>query len=311
MRRLNQSVRGDLTGPLGPVSVCQVVEQAVQAGRPRWQDQAAAHGIAIEVITELEEDLPPIRGTDGELHDALLNLIFNAVDAMPAGGTITIRARALEKDVQLTVRDTGIGMDEETRRRVFEPFFTTKMNVGSGLGLSTVYGTVERWGGHIGVESAPGQGTTFILRLPAGPRSEIPESNIVQEAPAGRRGRLLIVEDDEDICRLLSRLLSTQHAVETAPSGRQAMQQFAPGRYDAVLIDLAMPEMPGDQVARQMVQADPLVVPVLITGWDLSADDPRLEVFDFRLQKPFGDLSEIRATVAQALAQHDGRTVPE
>ncbi len=107
-----------------------------------------------------------IGGTPSELRDIVANLLFNAVDALPRGGTIHIQTQAVEEGVQLTVRDTGIGMNEETRSRVFEPFFTTKADVGSGLGLSTVYGIVRRWGGTITVESQLGKGTLFTLQLP-------------------------------------------------------------------------------------------------------------------------------------------------
>ena len=102
-----------------------------------------------------------------QLRDILVNLILNAVDAMPEGGKIFIKTTQEGQWVELVLRDTGTGMDEETRRRAFEPFFTTKVKVGSGLGLSTVYGTMRSWGGTVSVNSAPGKGTTFVLRFPA------------------------------------------------------------------------------------------------------------------------------------------------
>ena len=157
-----RDIEGD---KLQTVAVNRTTQEAVQTARPLWKDKSESRGITIEVITQLE-DVPPIQGSESSLHDILTNLLFNAVDAMPQGGTITIAARIVEDHVQLTFRDTGVGMDEETRTRVFEPFFTTKMDRGSGLGLSTVYKMVAQWGGDIEVESAPGEGTTFILRFP-------------------------------------------------------------------------------------------------------------------------------------------------
>jgi len=249
----------------------------------------------------------PEEGTPG-LHDLLLNLLFNAVDAMPEGGTITLCTQSVDGGVQLTVRDTGIGMEEETRRRVFEPFFTTKMDVGSGLGLSTVHGTVTRWGGHIEVESAPGQGTTFTLWFPAWSESEVqPQEAASTERLPVRGGRLLIVEDDEGTCGLLDRLLSETHEVETVLSGREALEQFTPGRYDVVLIDLGMPGLPGDRVAQQMQRIDPSVVTVLITGWELRPGDRRRAVFDFWIQKPFDDFDEVDWVVIRAIELHDAR----
>ena len=122
------------------------------------------------------------------------------------------------------------------------------------------------------------------------------------------RSKLLIVEDNEGTCRLLSRLLSENHEVEIAVDGREALATFSPGRCDVALIDLGMPALPGDLVAQGMRQVDPSVVTVLITGWELEADHPRLAAFDFRLQKPFDDLGEVEGVVARAIEQHDGRT---
>ena len=109
---------------------------------------------------------PPIQGTEDGLREVLVNLLLNAVDAMPQGGTITIHTQFVETDVQVSVSDTGVGMDEDTRMRAFEPFFTTKADVGSGLGLSTANNIVTRWGGEIQVDSEPGKGSTFTLRFP-------------------------------------------------------------------------------------------------------------------------------------------------
>ena len=281
-----------------------MVQQAVQAARPRWKDEPEARGKIVEVVTQLEE-VPPVRGTEAGLHDALLNLLFNAVDAMLQGGTITIGVRQVEEAVELTVADTGIGMDEETRRRVFEPFFTTKMDVGTGLGLSTVYRMVTSWGGRVEVESAPGKGSRFILRLPCG--REVAAAEQQAEVRRGRSGKVLILEDDEGACELLERLLAEQHEVDARRDGRTVLEQFAPGQYDVAVIDLGIAGTPGDQVAREMRQADPALVTVLITGWQLQESDQRLAQFDFRLQKPFDDLEQVERVVAQGIEQHDDR----
>ena len=163
--RLDLAVRAGRETPLGPVSVNEQVREAIQMARPRWHDEPESRGVNVELVAELGET-PDIRGNSGELGDAILSLLLNAVEAMPEGGVITIATQAVDAGVRLTVRDTGIGMDEETRRRVFEPFFTTKMDVGCGLGLSMVHGTVTRSGGSIEVDSTPGEGTAFTLCLP-------------------------------------------------------------------------------------------------------------------------------------------------
>jgi hypothetical protein len=154
----------------------------------------------------------------------VVNLILNAVAAMPEGGKISLASKRHGDGVLVTAEDTGVGMDEQTRRRVFEPFFTTKPDIGSGLGLSTAYSAVAGWGGEMSVESAPGVGTTFSVWLPSWTESEAH----TQDAEGSRQetsgpARLLIVEDDKGVCDFLSRLLDGDHEVEVADDGPRAM----------------------------------------------------------------------------------------
>ena len=283
VQRLSRSVRSKPQSTLYAVFVHEVVEEAIQAARPRWRDEAEVQGIAIEMVTALAE-VPSIRGEKSELFDVVLNLLFNAVDALPHGGTITARTRAVRDEVELIVGDTGPGMTEEVRRRVFEPFFTTKLDVGSGLGLSTVYRTVTQWGGRIEVESAPGQGTTFTLRFPAWSGPGAREEGPAPAAPPVRSGRLLVVEDEEAVSKALSRILSAHHEVEICAGGEEALKRFARGCYDVALIDLGIPGIPGDKLARKLKEVDPAVSFVLVTGWDLAENDPHRQGFDFYIQ---------------------------
>jgi len=165
VQRLNRTVRDEGEGTLGLVEVAKVINDAVGRARPRWKDEARARGanIDLEIVVD---DLPAVRGTESRLHDIVSNLLFNAIDALPKGGAISIEAAAVREWVQIRVRDNGVGMDERTRSRLFDPFFTTKAEVGTGLGLSTVHATVRRWNGTIAVDSAPGKGSTFTIRLP-------------------------------------------------------------------------------------------------------------------------------------------------
>ena len=305
IHKLHQSVRTDEEDSLYPVSVDQVVRQAVQTSRPRWKDESEARGVTVEMVVRWG-DVPLIRGTEAGLHDILTNLIFNAIDAMPEGGTIAIRTDTVEDQVQLTFSDTGTGMAEATRLRVFEPFFTTKMDIGTGLGMSTVYNTVMHWGGTIEVDSTPGEGTTFALRFPMCTEEKAEESGKAAVGSA-RSGKILVVDDDQAVCSLLSRLLGELHEVETTTDGRKALARFARGKYDAVLIDLGMSGMSGDQLLQRMKEIDPGVATVLITGWTLPEMDTRVLSFDFRIEKPFGDLDEVEDVVVRAIALHDGR----
>lgn len=164
VHKLHVSVRGQTREPYS-VNLNEAIEQTVQLTQPRWENQPAAQGIDIDLRAEWGE-VPPIRGTESDVQEMIANLIFNAVEAMPEGGKIEMRTQREGDYVRLSFSDTGIGMEEELRRRVFEPFFTTKMDVGSGLGLSALHGTLTQWGGKVEVESAPGKGTTFTLYFP-------------------------------------------------------------------------------------------------------------------------------------------------
>jgi PAS domain S-box-containing protein len=163
LRRLDQVMRSGAEGAFHPVLVNEAVGEAVQEIQHLRINGLEARGVQIQLATELQEDIPPIQGTESGLHDILMELLNNAVDALPQGGNIAISTRAIGDQVCLQVSDDGVGMDEATRKRVFEPFFTTKVDVGTGLGLFNVYATVTRWGGHIDVTSEPGKGATFTV----------------------------------------------------------------------------------------------------------------------------------------------------
>ncbi len=170
MREFYREREAQLT--LERVDINRAVRQVVELTRPRWSDLPQQRGAMVDLKTDLTESLPDIMGAEHEIRDALTNLIFNAVDAMPAGGTLTVRTRkttdgAGADRVLIEVTDTGIGMDEDTRRRCLEPFYTTKGERGTGLGLAMVYGMIQRHSAELEIESAPGQGTTVRLSFPA------------------------------------------------------------------------------------------------------------------------------------------------
>lgn len=166
VRRLQGFARRRTSGSLSPCNLAVLVQEAVELTRPRWQNDPQRRGMVIEIRTVLEA-LPPILGHPAEIREALTNLIFNAVDAMPEGGLLTLAGYSTPEGVALTVSDTGVGMTDEVRQHIFEPFFTTKGVQGTGLGLSLAYGIMERHGGHIEVTSTPERGTTFTLRFRA------------------------------------------------------------------------------------------------------------------------------------------------
>ena len=192
-------------------------------------------------------------------------------------------------------------MSEEVRTRVFEPFFTTKANVGTGLGLSTAYATINRCGGTIEVESELDKGTTFRISLPLWqdrgrpvPTPEKPSPNQAAQPPG-------LVEDDHIIQSIITSLLARGgHDVDLATDGEKAMRLIAKHEYDIGIIDLGLPRVSGDRVATRIKQTTPETIIILITGWDLDEDDPRLLPFDFRIEKPI-DLKQLLITLNHGL----------
>lgn len=306
VHRLHISVRQGAKTRVTAVALNPLIEGVIQLTRPKWQDEPEAKGRTIEVRTALAT-VPPIKGDPSEVHDLLTNLLFNAVDALPQGGLITVETADEGDLVRLDFSDTGIGMDEATRTRIFEPFFTTKMEVGTGLGLSTLYNSVTQWGGAVAVASSPGRGTTFTLRLPVWHEVE-PAPLPPSAAVASRPGRVLVVEDDQVIGRILSEVLSVGHHVEVFTDGREALAQFSIGKFDVVILDLGIPGISGDQVAKRIQELDPAAARILLSGWVLESTDPRSKLFDFALQKPLRDLQGFTETVARAIVLRDQRT---
>jgi signal transduction histidine kinase len=282
----------------------QIVEQAVNMTRPKWKDQAASRGVEISVETHLGP-LHPISGDPAEVREMLTNLVFNAVDAMPSGGTITIKTDMEEGEISLRVQDSGTGMNEETRRRCLEPFFTTKGEKGTGLGLAAVYGIVERHRGRIDVESELGCGTTFCIRLPAA-EGNVASTGADGDGAATERGRILkilVVDDQPIICEVIQeQLRSDGHHVDAALCGEEALKRIHEGCYDLLVTDQAMPGMSGDELAPAAKEVCPKMAVILLTGFGGSATTTDLTAgIDMMLGKP-ATLTELRRAIMQVTA---------
>ena len=308
VEKLHNSVHQKVSARLEAVDVNKIVCEAIQVTQPRWKDEVQLNGIDIQVKTHLQNvDLVQSVGT--ELYNIIVNLIFNAVDAMPKGGTISIYTCGEESATVLQVCDNGIGMDEEVKGRIFQPFFTTKADVGSGLGLSTAYAAVKQWNGSMEVESAPGEGNAFTLRIPWWKEPAKNESAAGVGAAEEGMGRILIVEYDEFVIQVLSHIIEGHHEMEIYTSGSQALAAFEAGKYSVGIIDLGLLELPGAEVPRRLKEVDPAAVTILITGWQLEKNDPRLAPFDFHMQKPIRRPDEMTDVVRQALALHCARSL--
>ncbi len=248
-----------------PIDLNQLAAAAVALTQPRWHTHATSQGRSIIVHSALGK-IPSITGDAAELREVLTNLIFNAVDAMPHGGAITIATSAEADTVVLKLTDTGTGMNEEVRRRCLEPFYTTKGTRGTGLGLAMVFGIIQRHAGTIDIESEPGKGTTFILRLPAADAQISPEPDAAPHSWDSLR--VLVVDDQPILCQLLCQHLEGDlHTVETALSGSEALAKFRAGKFDLVITDHVMAEMTGEQLAQAIKELNPAVPVILLTGY--------------------------------------------
>jgi PAS domain S-box-containing protein len=304
---------------LVPVDMNRLVQQVVDLTRARWSDMAQRRGIVIEVRTELAPDLPAIMGADNEIREALTNLIFNAVDAMPNGGPLTLRTRLVQEDgahsseepgrrvVQVEVVDAGIGMDEETRHRCLEPFFSTKGERGTGLGLSMVYGTIQRHSADIEIESAVGKGTTIRLSFSTAAALALgvmPQATIRAVPPM----RVLVVDDDPLVLNSLRDALEGDgHVVTTADGGQAGIDAFFSGLakgspFPVVMTDLGMPYVDGRKVSSAIKTAAPETIVLMLTGWGqrLVGDGDIPPHVDQVLSKP-PKLRELREALARCL----------
>jgi PAS domain S-box-containing protein len=299
---------------LTPVNLNEIVQQVVDLTRARWRDMSQQAGIVIQAVTELAENPPSILGIESEIREAVANLIFNAVDAMPAGGKLTLRTGVLKgeqdiRQVYVEVVDTGSGMDEETRRRCLEPFFTTKGERGTGLGLAMVYGAVQRNHAAIDIESSLGSGTTIRLRF------EVAASETVQAVPAKSGSivpsslRVLVIDDDPLVTEVLRDILERDgHVVTTAEGGEPGICVFREARnrgeaFALVLTDLGMPFVDGRRVASTVKAESPSTPVILLTGWGrrLVAEGDVPPHVDRVVSKP-PDLSELREALAYCCA---------
>ena len=305
VRRLLTFVGGHVEGNAVLVGVATLLAEVGRLTAPRWRDAAQAEGRPIALRVEAEGDLA-ILGWPSSLREALMNLVFNAVDAMPEGGEICLTSRGVGDRVEIAVVDTGAGMPSEVRERIFEPFFTTKGERGTGLGLPQVFGIVEQHDGRINVESAPGRGTTFRLGFPAARAADIP---VTSSAALGHTLRILVIDDEPRIVAMAAMLLERDgHVVLSASSGEGAVEMLERETVDAVLTDLGMPGMGGWGVAAWVRDHRPGLPVVLATGWGAEIAPPTARERGVAevLAKPYR-LQELRHALAAVVPPREIR----
>jgi CheY-like chemotaxis protein len=281
------------------LDVGNLLHDAFEITRTRWQNEARAAGISIEVKLNTEPELFT-HGNASELREVFVNLIVNAVDAMPQGGQLKICAKRMGDRLRLRFADTGTGMTEEVREHIFEPFYTTKGLHGTGLGLAVSYGIIEQHQGTISVESALGKGTKLIIYLPAAEPEEVVLA--AEKERVTTQSLSVLVIDDEPVVRdtLAAILVDLDHKVDTAEGGREGLEKLANADFDLVFTDLAMPEMDGWETAREIRKRRPELPVVLVTGYGATTTPPESEpdlIADI-IGKPF-DFDQVTGTLAK------------
>jgi signal transduction histidine kinase/ActR/RegA family two-component response regulator len=296
VKRIQDFARQRRSQDFEPVAADQLLLDVKEMTRPRWKDSAEAQDAYVRVVLSIGSN-PFVMGDESELREVLVNMIFNAVDAMPRGGTLTLASRAEGEHVYVSVSDTGCGMSQEVRSRIFDPFFTTKGKAGMGLGLAVSYGIVRRHEGSVEVQSEVNGGTTFTIRLPAARGVRKPEA--VEEvaadayAPAvsvGKRARVLVVDDEQHVRDLLADILESEGCeAVTCESGDEAAALLTSGGFDAIFTDIGMPGMNGWELARIVRERDAEIPVAVITGWgeSVGSDQQQAARVDWVVSKPF------------------------
>lgn len=276
------------------VEVDQMLLDVSEITRPRWRDGAEAKNIHIHLELKNHSNVQ-VSGDVSELRDVLVNVIFNAVHAMPMGGHLTLSAEVVDDQVLLSVIDTGVGMPPEVRSRVFDPFFTTKGVEGMGLGLAVGYGVIRRHQGTFEVESELGKGSAFRIKLPVAAVGACTDNNSkpgVPDTPVRRSNmtRILVVDDEEEVRNLLREILEDADCeAVTASHAYDGLKLFDEGGFDAVFTDVGMPGMSGWELARAIRQKNSQVPLAIITGWGeaVSTGEREDAQVDWVLSKPF------------------------
>lgn len=289
-----------------PLDVNRLVEDAILLTEPRWRAPVSDRP---PIDVKFRRGRPmAVMGSAAELNDVLTNLIFNAVDAMPQGGRLILETHREGNEAVIHVRDTGIGIPQDVLSKLFTPFFTTKGGHNVGMGLSMAREIVTRHGGTIQVQSEPGKGSTFAVRLPLA--RHVPLHAFEEELPMTQPTRvprslsILVVEDEESIRRLLSSILGLEgHEVRTFRTASEGIAAFHAQGADLVITDLGLPDQSGWEVARQVKATSPTTPVILITGWGVSAEvtEARRRGVDYVLPKPF-EFEELSDLISKALS---------
>ncbi|MDT4953918.1 MAG: hypothetical protein QOJ02_2056 [Acidobacteriota bacterium] len=316
IKRIQDFARQRRDHDFQPVDMSQLLLDVGEITRPRWKDRAEAANVHISLDLQLRCNAL-IMGDESELREVLVNMVFNAVDAMPKGGTLTLSARQIDGSVEISVSDTGMGMSEEVRLRIFDPFFTTKGKTGMGLGLAVGYGIIRRHEGTVEVESEAGRGTSFRIKLPVArgavknqTTAELPGLSIAP--PRLCQTKILVVDDEEYVRDLLRDILEREGCeVILAEGGREALTLFEKENCDAIFTDVGMPEMSGWELARAVRERNNNIPLAVITGWGeaVGSNERKAAQVDWVVAKPF-DTPQIVEIAQEVFRRQEVRVGP-
>lgn len=303
VKRIQDFARQRRDHDFEPVSIDSILFDVSEITRPRWKDRAEASNVQITLDLQIRSKAR-VMGDESELREVLVNMVFNAVDAMPSGGNLTLAAEDVGESVVISVGDTGTGMPPEVKSRIFDPFFTTKGKAGMGLGLAVSFGIIRRHEGSVEVESEVGAGTKFKISLPKAAVGEEPTAvEAVIKTPSieaanpdslrsfdGPQPQILVVDDEEAVRELLRDLLESEgFRVYLAPGGREALNLFAAQTFDGIFTDVGMPGMSGWELAHAIRQRNETIPIAVITGWGeaVGSDEQKEARVDWVVTKPF------------------------
>ena len=281
------------------ISIDQILADASEITRPRWKNCAEAVNIHITLDLHINSNAM-IMGDDAELREVLVNMVFNAIDAMPEGGTLTMASTTVDDLVVIRIADTGVGMYPEVKSKIFDPFFTTKGTAGLGLGLAVSFGIIRRHGGQIEVDSQYGKGTEFRISLPLNsvakvdppvPSLQPNQCSVPTSVESMTTKTSVLVVDDEDFVReLLREILELEGCeVQVAECGSSALEIFRNSQFDCVFTDVGMPGMSGWELAQAIRQQNSLIPIAVITGWgeSVGSNEQQAAGVNWVIPKPF------------------------
>jgi signal transduction histidine kinase/CheY-like chemotaxis protein len=295
IKRIQDFARQRRDHDFQPVSVDQLLLDVSEITRPRWKDHAEASNVHIGLELQIRSKAL-LMGDESELREVLVNMVFNAIDAMPQGGTLTLATNEAGDSVEISVSDTGTGMSEEVRSRIFDPFFTTKGKTGMGLGLAVSYGIIRRHEGAVEVDSELNRGSTFRIRLPVarGAVKTAPTGELVMPAATfaqkSQRTKILVVDDEDYVRELLRDILEREGCqVCLAGGGHEALAIFQAQQFDAVFTDVGLPGMSGWELARAIRAQNRHLPMAVITGWGeaVGSHEQKAAQVEWVVAKPF------------------------